>query len=352
MQLQIISLILCLLVFEKSSAFSCHQFSGNRAKENDALQRALKIKPKLRHVTIHLSRVSEVVRILHEESFQLEVPKWNHPPYLLTQVPSEMADYLLVLNSVNYAFFDTQMKEAWKQGPDSGSTLAASRLSAHWNSITETGFLPHLSSNFLLNTLFSGEKKIVLLKERGLALREAGEFLDKSGGLLSWISSQETRNAYELAMLLEKELPSWRDPYHKRSQLLFGMLVGWFQGRADLPFDAASVDQLTVFADYRVPQTLRAVGILEIDPRWSSLIDSGAPLRRGSRIETELRAASILAGDELIRELNLQGSWGRVTALEVDFLLWSLGRKLQKGIKMPNLILSAPREHRTVTTHY
>lgn len=54
--------------------------------------------------------------------------------------------------------------------------------------------------------------------------------------------------------------------FYKRAQILVGDLYGALAEVKDFPLKFTNLEQLTMFADYRVPQTLRLVGIFDYSP--------------------------------------------------------------------------------------
>jgi len=64
------------------------------------------------------------------------------------------------------------------------------------------------------------------------------------------------------------------------------------------------MDRLTTFADYRVPQILRHKGILEYAPTLADRVNQHFELARGSFEEVSIRAATVVAVEELVRVLN------------------------------------------------
>lgn len=322
--------------------------------QNPARLLARKLEPSFTIVQIDYSRIEEVVASLAESKITVEIPEWNYPPYLQDGDSYHLANFFLVLNSINYSFFDTVTGEPYRAGKDVGSSLMTSRLTLNWGILKG---LPNSLSDVdeeFVQFLFQADNDISMLEARTAALREAGHFLDErgEGGVLDWISSLKTRDAGAIAVSIPTVLPSWRDPFLKRAQLFVAMLYGRFQNRRDNPIDKDSLKNLTVFADYRLPQTLRAMGILKLresDEKW---IEAGHLVSPGSNLELELRAASILAGDRMVAAMNQNGFWGQVTVLESDYLLWSVGRALSKGIEMPGILIRPATEHRTVTTDY
>ena len=63
-----------------------------------------------------------------------------------------------------------------------------------------------------------------------------------------------------------------------------------------------------MFADDRVPQILRHLGVLEYSSELASLIDNESELAFSSRWELELRASTIIAVDLIMAEIKQSGS--------------------------------------------
>jgi hypothetical protein len=82
------------------------------------------------------------------------------------------------------------------------------------------------------------------------------------------------------------------------------------------------LEELTAFADYRVPQSLRHMGILEYAPELAKAIDSGVELAHESEEEVEIRAMTILAVECMRAAL---AETDMVTpAWQIDWYLWGL----------------------------
>jgi len=119
-----------------------------------------------------------------------------------------------------------------------------------------------------------------------------------------------------------------------------------------------------MFADYRVPQILHHLRILDYPSSLMQVLQSGAELTPGCREEVSLRAASIIAvervreqivqslkqGSTNIDDPDLEGGggqngnqqvpgWGRVTERDmgrvssvlIDFYLWDLAKRIESG---------------------
>lgn len=303
-----------------------------------------------RHLKINSKRISRVVQLLEAQDFKLDIPKWDYSPY--SEIPDdEFASFLLILNSINFSFFDPDNLKPFQDGEVKGSSLATQRLVGHWKKLRDFDFLRQIDVRFVENILFSAGTPISMLDTRTRILREVGHFLyglEKEGTPLSvWIEGSSENGPIDLVTRIPLVLPSWNDPFLKRAQLFVGMLYGRLREAEWVDFDR--VDQLTIFADYRVPQTLIAMGIIEPSRSVERTLKKRKLIPPGSRMEMELRAASIVASERLLRAMQRNGHWGNVTPLEIDYLLWSLGRgKDMEGIFSRPM----PNHHYTVTTHY
>lgn len=101
------------------------------------------------------------------------------------------------------------------------------------------------------------------------------------------------------------------------------------------------IDGLTMFADYRVPQILRSMGVLQYSELLASHIDTYQELAWGGEMEVELRVQTIVAVDRL--QLSLKQRGMDILVLECDWLLWQMGEDLKDEI-LPH--------HRTLSIYY
>lgn len=133
--------------------------------------------------------------------------------------------------------------------------------------------------------------------------------------------------------------------FYKRAQILVGDVWAAY-GRphfdnASHPYAFRDIDQLTMFADYRVPQILREMGIMKYSASLAERIDSYTEIPFGSEEEIEIRAQTIIAVDKLHAALTALGV--SLLVIELDWLLWQKGEALKDSIKP---------HHRTKTIYY
>jgi hypothetical protein len=91
----------------------------------------------------------------------------------------------------------------------------------------------------------------------------------------------------------------------------------------------------------RVPQILREYGVLNYSTELCHIIDNKHELAFGCEMETEIRAATIIAVDKM--KYCFENHGHKILAIEIDWLLWQLGEQRKDEI--------APH-HRTLTIYY
>ncbi|MDY6954923.1 MAG: queuosine salvage family protein, partial [Thermodesulfobacteriota bacterium] len=131
--------------------------------------------------------------------------------------------------------------------------------------------------------------------------------------------------------LLAEKLTSFQDVseyegqevfFYKRAQILAADLHGAFDGKGQGAFH--DMDQLTAFADYKLPQVLRHAGVLRYAGALAEKVDQEVLLAQGSGEEVEVRANTIWAVELIRQELERMGE--SLRAFEIDGLLWNLGQ--------------------------
>lgn len=131
----------------------------------------------------------------------------------------------------------------------------------------------------------------------------------------------------------------------KRAQILVAELwAAFYPPSPSMPhplFPAgAAIHQLTMFADYRVPQILHHLCILTYPPSLIKALRSHASFETGCREELSIRAASIVAVERVREEMvklaearygegNFDGE--DISSVMIDFYLWDLAKKLENG---------------------
>ena len=112
-------------------------------------------------------------------------------------------------------------------------------------------------------------------------------------------------------------------------------------------FPGGGIHQLTMFADYRVPQILHHLKVLTYPPSLLTLLESGCYLEHGSKEEVSIRAASIVAVERIRDEILalrhqdkemagaavMGGGCGvdvPISSVLIDFYLWDAAKRFEE----------------------
>ena len=272
----------------------------------------------------------------------LPVPAWNER-YHWSDGGPRTANTTLLLDALNFCFWADPGEPRWTL------EYRGERLDGYWalaaalkRAIEDEGLplwdaaylreIPDADAERIFHPTGRSVGRIPLYPARVANMREAGRVLtERYGGWFGNAVEAAGHRAPALARLLAAEFPSFDDVatyagrgvrLYKRAQICASDLYGVFGGtrRGAL----ADLDGLTAFADYKVPQILRAEGILAYAPDLAERIAALRPLPAGSPEEVEIRAATIWGVELLRRALAARGV--AVRAFEVDWYLWTLAQ--------------------------
>uniref|UniRef100_A0A7S3VJW6 Queuosine 5'-phosphate N-glycosylase/hydrolase n=1 Tax=Dunaliella tertiolecta TaxID=3047 RepID=A0A7S3VJW6_DUNTE len=305
-----------------------------------------------RHVTVVGEGISRVVAGLTDEELRkLSSPASFDADLHFVDETSEAltVQYLLVVDALNFCFWpDPELeyaqlslgiKRALQQDP---RVLDSSRLAA--------------AKGADVRALLGWKRDLPQQEERARLLREVGHGLLKHfGGSAANLVAAAGGSAVTLVELLAAHFPGFRDHaiykgqqvfFYKRAQIFVGDVYGALQGKGLGAFH--DIQELTMFADYRVPVVLRVMGILEFSSELESKIGAGQELPAGGEEELEIRAATITAVEDLKDALSKSGRCQAVGAavpitIQLDWFLWEVGEREREA---------HPPAHHTLTIYY
>lgn len=268
-------------------------------------------------------------------------PAWNQT-YHFFDGGERTVNYVFLLDTLNFCF--------WGQ-PKWGITYRGQPLDGYWAlaaalkralenvpHFANAEFLARLEPRDLARVL-RGNTTIPLFTERWRSVRELGTILSEHwGGHATTFVTEARGNAPRLAQMLADNFASFNDVavyenrevrFFKRAQILVADLWGAFGGTAWGAFE--QLDTLTAFADYKLPQILRAWNILRYAPTLARKVDAQIELAAGSPEEIEIRAATLWAV-ELLREALAQRG-RQLWSVHLDWILWQASQARWAGMK-------------------
>ncbi|ROQ93467.1 queuosine 5'-phosphate N-glycosylase/hydrolase [Desulfosoma caldarium] len=267
-----------------------------------------------------------------------KVPSWKQP-FHYWDGTEETARWIFVLDVLNHCFWpdpgdplwEVEMDGTWYSGY-CGLAAALKKAYEEGTPLTNARYLQSLTLKDLEGIL-AGRGRIPLLRARLDNLREAGRVLvEKWRGDVMHLIAWAQGSACRLAARLVEDFPSFRDHFFvdgqtvyfwKRAQIFAADLHAAFEGQG--PGRFLDMDRLTAFADYKLPQVLRELEILQYRDDLAQQIDDQALLASGCREEIEIRAMTLVAVEKLKDAFHRRGH-RRITSVHVDHWLWSLGQ--------------------------
>ncbi|KZT60449.1 hypothetical protein CALCODRAFT_465590 [Calocera cornea HHB12733] len=334
------------------------------------------------HITIDEQAIPAVARELSETLKTYTPHIWREQP--LHNVPvvpydpyhpstRETLDWLFFVSTLNFSFWSDagctrRFAVEWDGQKWNGyySLLAVIKRALDAGvPITSPSFYgnPSKCSDQRLKELFAPcpdkpeREGIPLMAQRIKFLREVGGILDQNyegsyvGFLNEWAEKYgESRTALQLVQMVVDTFPCYRDqwPYKgrivqlwKRAQILVAETWAAFH-----PVDPAlphpifphGIRQLTMFADYRVPQLLMHYHLLVPSPSLAFKLSAKRDIAAGSDEEIAIRGASILSVSLLRQAVErLRGREDDDTSeVMLDFWLWDEAKRLERtGVGMP-----------------
>jgi hypothetical protein len=302
-----------------------------------------------RHVAIDSDAIDAVAERISDSSGTAS--EWDDATHW-TGEPDATANYVLVLDALNFCFWG---EPRWRVTINGATVDGYYALAAALRRALDDG-VPLTDARCLARipavdvaAILRGEHVIPLFSARVQHLREVGSvLLDRWDGQFLNVVEEAGGSATRLAAVVADQFTSFRDVtnydghvvrFYKRAQILASDLAGSFNFKG--PGALADLDQLTAFADYKVPQVLHHLGVLQYDTHITTLLQSRTEIARGSREEIEIRAATIQGVEQIRRRLVERHR--SIPTFEIDWHLWNLGQSLA-GDVLPY--------HRTRTIDY
>jgi len=309
------------------------------------------------HVCVSDDAINVFAKGLSQED--LRMPTWLDDPWMFEGHPEEVITWLVTYNAINFSYWPDPGEKRWwttVNGEEVGKDDEALGVMAVIGESIRNGvpfhdwkWLSQLEEDELSAILAPAPKagKIPLLRERLEALHDLAGARIKYGGPVSLFESCG-RSVAKFVNSLVESCPKWKDvgqyagievSFNKRAWLCGAMI----HARLNHDHHRRFTDSQTipVFADYRLPQVLRRVGVMTLSDDLSARIEQCQPVGAGSPEEVALRAAVVAACFRIQDALHKHGR--ETQLMNIDHMLW------RDAVANDE---SNPPFHRTRTTAY
>lgn len=270
---------------------------------------------------------------------------------------SDDIQLVFIEDAVNFCFWPDEGESKWRMEFPAGNIVDGGwyglktcfeRALFERVPILDASFLETISMNDV-NNIFRGVDgiEIPLLSGRQKNLQEAGNVLREqfNGKFVNALAVAEN-DAIKLVELIIENFSSFNDiaclnnkeiRFYKRAQIC-AFDISYVLAEYNKP-RLKRLNELTAFADYKLPQILRLFGVLEYADKLAGKVDKKIKLSAGSREEVEIRAATIWA-IELAQKLAPD-----LSVAQIDNLLWLISQDEKQQRR-------ARPYHRTRTIYY
>ena len=232
-------------------------------------------------------------------------------PFGLLELPVEtIINFLLIYESIDFSFWGSPK---WSIETDSdkldGSIALLYALLKYVKKSKTTDF-SNVSQECFSNIL-KGNIEISLLEERFKIIKEISNIVNEKmqGNFYQYI--KHITSDAELFETIIKYFPSFKDErtynnqtiyFYKLAQLLTSDILHIREQKEKIEVDYT---HLVGCADYKIPQILRRIGILNYDDELSKTVDNQIEIPTNSIYEVEIRANMLTVIDMINQKLNV-----------------------------------------------
>jgi hypothetical protein len=260
-----------------------------------------------------------------------------HPTAMIDA--SMKAAWIFLIDTLNFAFWTPPGQEAFAVAYNGRVYTGYWSLCSAIRRALDEG-APILDASFWKNSnegdwkrIFRSDSstEIPLFADRVKVIHEAGKFLIENYEASVYKMIQSCGNsALSLISLIHKNLSSYRDEctyksrpvyFLKRAQILASDLHFGFALDNDPVVNFRDIMELTMFADYRVPQVLNYFGLLRYSETLIRELNENPHLASGSDFECEIRGCSIEAVERLKKYIGENS-----IAVVIDYALWDYAK--------------------------
>ncbi len=310
------------------------------------------IKPVIEH-SKYVATDATAVGLLAAKLKDIEIPKWNNDLQLLS-TPEETVQYYFFVDSVQGCSWPAKGTERWFYKKDNdwikgyyAFAYAIKHAAMQDKKYLDADYLSEISFEDF-QEIFKGKGELQMMRKRHEALKQNFRVLkEKYSGQAANLVKAADKDVSKLVFKITAEFPSFDDKaiyqgkevyFWKRAQIFPNDIHFALNGREEGEF--SNMADLTVFADYKLPQLLQSRGVLKYNDELLQKIKNEEVLPSGSAEEIEIRAHTIHASELLMKELQTLGR--NLTSQQLDWVLWNLSQTME--VTLPH--------HRTPTIFY
>ena len=289
-------------------------------------------------VQINEKKIDEFINQIKE----IKPKHWlSFSPYNLLELPVDtIINFLLVYEAIDFSFWgNPKWTINTENGKEDGSIALLYVLLKYVKEKNTTDFSNITKEEF--KEILKGNIEIPLFEERYNIIRNVSDIVNEkmNGNFYTFIKGVTLDT--ELFKIIVKYFPNFKDEriyndkkiyFYKLAQLLTSDILHIRELKENIE---VAYSNLVGCADYKIPQVMRGLEILEYGKELSEIIDNKKQIEENSAYEIEIRANMLVAIDLIKKKLG-----NRVCAIDINDYIWSQGRNKNIELKPYHLTRS------------
>lgn len=255
-------------------------------------------------------------------------------PYNILELDIEiLINFLLIFEAIDYSFWGEPKWtiQTTTEGSKDGSDALMYAMLKYVKENNSTDF-----SNISLDEfgeVLKGNITIPLLKERYKTLVEISNIVNNkmNGSFYKYI--KDVSNDIELFDIIINNFDSFKDErehngrtiyFYKLAQLLTSDILHVREKKEKIKVDYS---HLIGCADYKIPQTLRALNIIKYNEELANIVDSKEKIEMSSKYEVEIRSSQIVILDYIKEKIK------DVNSIDINDFLFLYSKQVKNRVK-------------------
>ncbi|KHN77235.1 UPF0553 protein C9orf64 [Toxocara canis] len=251
-------------------------------------------------------------------------------------------EWVFFMDTINFSFWseeDAKFVVTYKGKPYTGYYAGCACVDRALDSgipLTTADYMQNITLEDVKKIFVSDDGAVIpMAEERTNVLREAGKVLNEEfGGSFYHCVENCRKSAMNLLKTVVENFESYRDfgEFKGKKERYAGLTVTEHHVKIPHMNGGDAFRELTMFADYRVPQALAHLGALHYSSKLIRSLRANPVLPNGCPLEVELRGFSIKACDDIVdaaKRLRTDADTHlkTITAVDVDMFLWVYRRE-------------------------
>lgn len=282
------------------------------------------------YVKINYDKLDEFIKEIKCDDLE----NWLlYNPYNLLDLGIEkIINFLLFFEAINYSFWGSIK---WSIETDDGIKDGSDALLyAMLKYVRESGKVDFGDLSLdEFKKILKGNVEIPLLEERYRTIVQISEIVKKkmNGNFYNYI--KDIRDDISLFEVIVNNFPSFKDErmyedktiyFYKLAQLLTSDILHVRERLEKIEIDCS---HLIGCADYKIPQTLRALEIMSYSSELSELVDQKCEIEVSSLYEVSIRASQLVVNNYIKNKLD------NFDAIDINDFLFLYSKKVKNIVK-------------------